>query len=641
MPTPTTSSGITTQSKSSRGADYRERIASAVLSGISGGFLAGVLIGLGEAAWVFRVQPGFDEGRAYIWAIIAYPPTLAFIGFAVSCVMLVITAFRARGPATATSVALSFGATIALGGWAVAMYHLSRDVLDDRALSVLERGLSMAVAAGIGVVAAAFTYFAMSWLNTLCRRMACGLILCLACAIVATSAAYRVTDNEARPLSEAVADASAPPVILIAIDTLRADYLGLYNREAVADTPAIEAFARDSLQFTNAYAQTSWTKPSFASIFTSLYPESHGAVSKNAVLPDAVVTLSECLHDAGYYTQGFANNPNITRVSNYDQGFDEYVDLPVNLYFGAAPSVTRLFLYQVLRRLTHQLDARLLNRRIVITDFYRPAPYVTDTALTWLESPARPVDQPYFLFLHYMDPHDPYRNPDGEDTGYARVQFLLREPDPAAHRERFTRAYINEIEYLDRHLARLFKGLKERGLYDDAVIVLLSDHGEEFHDHGGWWHGRTLYEEQIRVPLVVKLPENREGGGQIGGFARLIDVAPTVLHLADATVPGVMSGRVLIDRLGIARSQGPETLYASVDFEGCAVQAVRTEAMKLIQANAENPRGLEPVELYDLEVDFGELNSLAGQGHSEEPVLAAKLTEMRALSRGAAPQARP
>jgi arylsulfatase A-like enzyme len=149
-------------------------------------------------------------------------------------------------------------------------------------------------------------------------------------------------------------------------------------------------------------------------------------------------------------------------------------------------------------------------------------------------------------------------------------------------------------------------------LYDNALIILVSDHGEEFYDHGGWWHGQTLYDELIRVPMAVKLPGNLRAGELNRGFARLIDVAPTMLVQAGAAVAPGMQGRSLFTQEGQDVEGGRGFIYAESDFEGIVLDAVRTHEHKLIHANEGNKRDIAPVEFYDLSADPEEQQNIAG-----------------------------
>ncbi len=194
--------------------------------------------------------------------------------------------------------------------------------------------------------------------------------------------------------------------------------------------------------------------------------------------------------------------------------------------------------------------------------------------------------------------------------GTARRTRGSRIPNPdASLADKYRAAYDGEIAYLDGQLARLFDGLKASGLYDRCVIVLTADHGEEFHEHGGWWHGTTLYDEQITVPLIVKPPRGGQTGVVNDAIVSSLDVAPTILSLAGVPAPDTMIGKAL----GLtAGAPGPrDHSFAEQDLEGNILQAFRSEDWKLIQANPGNPRGLPPRQLFAIAKDPHEQNDLA------------------------------
>jgi arylsulfatase A-like enzyme len=169
-------------------------------------------------------------------------------------------------------------------------------------------------------------------------------------------------------------------------------------------------------------------------------------------------------------------------------------------------------------------------------------------------------------------------------------------------------------------------GLRERGIYDDALIVFTSDHGEEFFDHGGWWHGQTLYDEVLGVPLIVKLPGNEAAGTARDDLVQHVDLAPTLLALAGAPVPEAMQGRPLFGGDAAA-----PPVYAHNDFEGNLLRAVRTPAMKLIEAETAQSRDLAPLELYDLREDPAERDNLVEQRPQDGERLGGLLDGMRAF----------
>jgi arylsulfatase A-like enzyme len=386
--------------------------------------------------------------------------------------------------------------------------------------------------------------------------------------------------------------------MLLIVDTLRADRLSAYGYEKNR-TPHMDALATDGLLYT-AFAQASWTRPSVATILTGLYPSSHGAVHKVDLLPDRVETLAEILSADGYATVGFPNNVNVSESFNFQQGFAEYHYLAPDLFFGATEAAAKLTFYSALR----MVRERFLASRVNVHHYYQPAEVVTDRVLSWLEG-VRPEER-FFLYAHYMDPHDPYMVHPFDGKGYARVKYPNPPADMAA---RFSELYDGEIAYLDEHIGRLVDGLRSRGLYESTLIVLTSDHGEEFHEHGGWWHGTTLYDEQIAVPLIVKPVGGVARGQVVPGMATSLDIVPTIAAVTGASPAGPLQGQPLpfTTAVPIDRAQ----VFAEEDFEGNVLQAVRTPEWKLMTANAGNPRGLAEVELYEVAADPQERENLA------------------------------
>ncbi|UCE87699.1 MAG: sulfatase, partial [Deltaproteobacteria bacterium] len=346
------------------------------------------------------------------------------------------------------------------------------------------------------------------------------------------------------------------------------------------------------------------TKPAAATLLTSLLPSSHLAMSKTAVLADEITLVSEALKGAGYTTGGIVSNINLAPSFGFQQGYDEYYYLAPDYLAGASESSSKLILYQIARSVWFKL-----KRGYRVGDFYQDSTTVNAVAFDWLE---RHKDARFFLFLHYMDPHDPYfeRGKDGsyDGTAVARVSNQHPEPELAAEMQRL---YAGEIRSLDANIARLLDRLRALDLYDDTLIVLTADHGEEFHEHGGFWHGLTLYDEQIRVPLIVKWPRGGEPdhASPDAEFARLIDVAPTLIAPSGAEIPEAMRGLDLA-RSGSERSETERMAFVEEDHEGNVIRALRTETWKLIESNEGNPRGLPPHELFDVERDPGETRNL-------------------------------
>ena len=599
-------------------------------AGVAGGLVAGAAVGAAEAlaAWVHLHGPG--ELPALGWALVAYGAVGAVHGlsFGVIAALLGTDGF-----------ALAFAGEAAALAFLVARFRIIRDVF----LEQVPRGplpLLVQVGALIAVAAIAFAVWralrgADERRSPLTRPGIAAVVLALLAAAWAGGAQLAHAPAPAPSPPRAAAPAGAPNVVLIMVDTLRADHLSCYGSAAVK-TPHIDTLAADGLRWVNTFSQASWTRPSVATVQTGLYPSSHGAVHKADRLPDRVDTLAEVLGRAGYHTVGFADNANVSQAFNFQQGFDEYHYLAPDFFFAASEPAAQLALYSGLRLVRE----RFLAHYVDVHHYYQPAEVVTAEVRRWLDRGAR--DEPFFLFAHYMDPHDPYcAHPfDGE----CRARVANPNPPPALA-EKLHHLYAGEVAYLDEHLGVLFDDLKRRGLYDRTLVVLTSDHGEEFHEHGGWWHGTTLYDEQIHVPLIVKppgadrLPPAGEAGRVLDELATSLDIAPTIIAAAHLAPLAAMQGHALPLDGGAAAAR--QSTFAEEDLEGNVLRAVRTREWKLITANAGNPRGLAPEELYDLPHDPGEHRNEVASAPAEAEKMRAELgksvLEARAHAGGAEP----
>ncbi|MHC4099495.1 MAG: sulfatase family protein [Planctomycetota bacterium] len=296
---------------------------------------------------------------------------------------------------------------------------------------------------------------------------------------------------------------SAPPlnVVLITLDTTRADHLGCYGY-AEPTSPRIDRFATTGALFTNAYCTASVTPVSHASILTGQYPYTHGLRVMHGLmenrLPDGAVTLAEVLRDTGYETAAFISAFPAGGRFGLDQGFDtfdeSFLDEPVDRIIGADGTV----------------NTGKNQRR---------AGETTDLALDWLAG----VQGMFFVWVHYFDPHDAQLIPPPE--------FLERFPAPSGSvLEGLRQLYDIEIQYMDRHVGRVLDALEAAGRFEDTVVVIVSDHGQGLGDHDWWTHG-ILYQEQIKAPLIIRAP-GRPAGRQVDHLVRIIDIAPTIMDLA-------------------------------------------------------------------------------------------------------------
>lgn len=588
--------------------DVGRTLTAAAVGGASGG----AVVGLIEAGLLALTSGPGEDYWLFPYALVSYGLAGLLVGVGVALVALLVSRSVRDCFSPAAAVAL-----FVLGA-VVARYHVIQRVFHEELVMWSFTGIAVhaGLVVGVGAVALAGMY-----VGRLLQRYQRGVLVGAACLVgsVGFSSGAAVL---ASPHKDALAVTRRtapgvrghPNVILIVADTLRADAVGVYGAGPKA-SPALDRLAGDAVRFARAYAQSSWTRPSVATILTSQYPSVHGAVHKMDALPDRVTTLAEAFRAAGYWTAGFVSNINVAPVFNFQQGFEEYTYLEPDFYFLATDSATRLAIYKGLR----VLHERLYRDRIYFNHYYQDAAVVDRAVERWLEQ--RPPS-PFFLLIHYMDPHDPYFEHPYNGHGVARVT----NPNPPIDRlAEMRRLYVEDVAYLDAHLDTLFARLRSLGLYDHSVIALAADHGEEFQEHGGWWHGTSLYEEVVHVPLIVKrAPEPRAGESEAQP-ARTLDIAPTLMAAAGLAVPEVFAGRNLFG----AAAADPEPLFAEEDLEGNLLASLRVGSWKIITANPTNPRGLQPVELYDLSQDASERRNLA----SEESARTADMLRLLAQER--------
>jgi arylsulfatase A-like enzyme/uncharacterized membrane protein YbhN (UPF0104 family) len=605
---------------------FGARLRAAASTGLGAGVLAGLAIGVVETLVIAREGLGTDH-QVLWYGPLAYALVLGLAGLAGGLLLGALPMERREIRGWTASLAL-----IALGvvpALAIALFRIRRDVYLEQMPP-----LPVLLALGGGGAVVALGLF-LGGPRLLGGRVGGALgalpALVLAALVVLGGALVGRTLYPSEtpppvppPVPAKLAD--KPNLLLIVIDTVRADALSCYGGPVQA--PGIcNVAARDGSIFTG-FSHASWTKPSFASILTSTLPSTHHAMSKTAVLSPQSVMISEVLHDAGYQTGGIVSNINLAPSFGFDQGYDEYRYLAPDYLFGANESSSKLIFYQIGRMVALKLKP---GHRV--TDYYQDADTVTGVATDWLE---RHKDSRWFLLLHFMDPHDPYFHHPYDGEAIARVENP--DPDPALA-DHMRQLYYGEIAYTDQHVGQIEAKLRELGLWDDTVIVVTADHGEEFQDHGGWWHGTTLYDEEIAVPLLIKWQK-----GHVMAPARVEDhpvrhkdIAPTLLARAGVPVPPSMQGMDLAVPYA-QRDEAGRLHYAEENLEGNVLHAVRTPQWKLIEANRGNPRGLAPVELYGVDHDKHEehnvvdqhpdvVASLRHQGEAEHQLAASQSVE--------------
>lgn len=404
-------------------------------------------------------------------------------------------------------------------------------------------------------------------------------------------------------------------IILISLDTLRADHLGCYGYERET-SPAIDTLAEDSALFLNTYSSSPWTLPSHVSLLTSLNPMRHGVHYENEKMDSSFVTLADLLRQEGFLCSAFTGGGFVNSVYGFSKGFDSYG--------------------QSLQGI-HQRDS---------------AEWICASALDWIDDHK---DRDFFLFIHTYQPHNPFSSPPpynslflDEEDSWNEIDMLeyvggkkgIFKKLPDRERENIVNLYDGEIRYTDEKLiGPLMERLKELGLYDSSLIILTSDHGEEFYDHNGWEHGHTLYDELLKVPLIIKLPESQFAKTRIPTIVRLIDVMPTILDEQGISVSGldldgkslmpVLRGKEVADRRFVAYkadnildSHVPQKL--SVNEERNKLILNRSFTAEQLDFFAFPPPDPVPVELYDLSKSPAEKKNIV----DEKPRIASRLVQL-------------
>ena len=389
-----------------------------------------------------------------------------------------------------------------------------------------------------------------------------------------------------------VREPSVRHIILFVADTLRADRTPPFHRSHIF-SPAIERFASGSLAFQRAYATSGWTKPSIASLLTGLEVHRHGARTHQHRLGEEHTLLMETLKEAGFYTAGVITNGYISEAYGFQRGWDR------------------------------TLHAKETKRR-------RGADVAEDVARILRE---RPKDRPLFLYIHTTDPHAPYE-PEAEDLArydrrayrgpihfggdklflerIRRGEFKLRPRD----RQRLIALYDAEVSYHDRQFGAIHQALAREGILEDALFIFTSDHGEELFDHGSVSHGgKRLYEELVRVPMLVQHPKHQ--GAIRQERVSLLDVAPTIYHELGFERDEALNGRALTERLPESR-----TLL----FETYGIRGILEGELKFTIETGGEERAIA---LYDLARDPREQNDLSKKRPEEASRMMARLEALR------------
>ncbi len=393
-----------------------------------------------------------------------------------------------------------------------------------------------------------------------------------------------------------------PNVIVYLVDALRADRLGCYG-SSKALSPRLDEFAREAVVFEDAVAQSSWTKAAVASLFTGRWPVEHGANGPDDALPPRLETLSEALKGGGYRTAAVSANAYVHKPFGFGRGFDHFVFIP---------------------------------------EGDNDAVFVNNEAFRLID---RIASHPFFLYLHTIDPHAPYRPPSElrrlfaggvADPSVGEVETVRGlvlgsvEPSPDLTRD-LEALYDAEVAANDAAFGELIDFLKARDLYEDSIICFVADHGEAFGEHGSFTHGIDLYSEVVNIPLVLRLPGGALGGRRVSAPVQQTDIKATLLELVGVETPDVTAGE------GLFRTTGRSDMALTyLDYWGQHGAAVVTADWKLILPLS-RAFGSE-IQLYDRRSDPGETRNLVRERPVIAGLLAAELRRRLASPAGVAPE---
>lgn len=359
-----------------------------------------------------------------------------------------------------------------------------------------------------------------------------------------------------------------PDVFVIVLDTARADVFSSYD-ERLPTSPNLAALARDAIVFDELRAPSSWTRASVATLLTGLSQTRHHVFSRLHPLSAELPTLQHALHDHGYESMAWSTNPNILPIWGFASGFDQFVDVGVVDWKTDKPDADAVF-----ERARATLDSN--------------------------------VDVPGYYYLHLMDPHHPYKPPKNDAQALRR---LVREqpelyPTPALTQpgaravRRDYQNYVAEIRDLDRKLGAFLDHLRDSGRYDDALILVVSDHGEEFLDHGDRYHGISLYDESLRVPGILKLPGGERAGSRISRPVGLVDMFATLAATLGFDPPENTEGVDVLDPASPALPQVSQLVLdqyrkTAIVFEGWKLIVDHVTGTRELYHVAEDPRERE------------------------------------------------
>ena len=442
----------------------------------------------------------------------------------------------------------------------------------------------------------------------------------------------------------ATSSSKQPNVLLVTIDTLRADRIGTYGF-GPAHTPVLDQIAREGVRFDHAICQLPQTDPSHTALMTGLYASTSGVrVHMVDKLRQGAQTAATIFQSAGYQTAGFYSWLSLDgQHCGLNQGFQTYEGYVFDV--GATSSNTP---HTPLPASYQELKSAVSIAKTADLSVSSPSAYeliydgrsdVTNQAvLAWLD--AHVSQGPFFLWVHYFDPHVPYSPPvgydhiwgldyrgsiDGAFTTIGQVYAGKLQPTPADI-ARIEELYQGEIAFADAQLGQLLDHLKQLGAKDDTIITVTGDHGESFGEHGDWIHGLKVFETEIRVPLLMRFPGRIPAGINVTAPAQHIDVLPTLLDLTGLTAKQPLQGTSLLPVIGQDANGTSRVAFTELANEAF-VSVLSWGDWKLIRNNAN-----DQLQLYNLNLDEAEQQNLAGDQMRITAELHARLLDLMKIS---------
>jgi choline-sulfatase len=410
-------------------------------------------------------------------------------------------------------------------------------------------------------------------------------------------------------------------ILLLTIDTIRADRFGAMG-DPGARTPWFDRISRSSRLYADCLAPSPWTLPSLASLLTGSYPGQHRMLAELAGIDASVPALAEVCARHGMTTAAFVANPWLA-AGDLERGFDT---------FDVAERFERI------RETSTTFAYRFLMKGLLRALRLDSARRISSQGIHWIEG----AREPWFLWLHYLDPHlpnwpeppfDRLFGPPPELIGSSLTAQQIRDgdfPGGARGRQEIDRLYRGEITFTDREIGRVWRFVQEADLLKRTVVVFTGDHGEELWDHNDYGHGHAMYNEVVRVPLLVRLPGARSGE-VVRELARLVDLAPTALAAAGLDLPEkpAFTGEDFLASRGADTPQHPNIAYGEAVLYGQEQKFLRVNRWKLILGEPD-AEGERPKHLFDVQSDPGERDDVATQRAALTDSLQAQLLEWMA-----------